>query len=149
VPIRSEAHLHSGVFLWDFVVEEMAGAQIGLGFMLQWDAGLDWGFYGYLGAGRTAWSYDPSTGDVVTRTNSIAGGLPRFADGRRGVVSVRLELSRTEAGRGTFIVDGIEAPPIELPIGAVVVPAACLLREGQRVSLGKLRTRPPPEGQPT
>jgi hypothetical protein len=141
VPIRSEAHLHSGTFEWDFVVEEMASAQIGVGFMLLWDQGLDWGFYGYLGAGPTAWSYDPSTGDVVTRTESIAGGLPKFADGRRGTVAVRLELPRTGPGRGTFIVDRTSAPPIELPRGAVVVPAACFLRESQRVRLGKLSRR--------
>ena len=138
VPIRSEAHLHSGIFEWDFVVEEMASGQIGLGFLLQWDQGLDWGFYGYLGAGMTAWAYDPSTGDVVTQTKSIAGELPTFADGHRGVVSVRLELPRLEPGRGIFIVDRIEAPPIELPTGAVVVPAGCLLRESQCVRLGKL-----------
>ena len=142
VPIRSEAHLHSGIFTWDFLVEEMATAQIGVGFMLQWDRGLDWGFFGYLGAGMTAWAYDPSSGDVVTRTESIAGGLPRFADGRRGVVSVRLELPRSASGRGTFIVDRIEAPAIDLPAGAVVVPAACLLRESQRVVLGPLSRAP-------
>jgi hypothetical protein len=139
VPIRTQAHLHSGTFVWDFVVEEMANAQIGIGFMLQWDRGLDWGFFGYLGAGPTAWAYDPSTGDVVTRTESIASGLPIFPDGRRGVVSVRLEVPRAEPGRGTFVVDHVEAPPIELPAGAVVVPAACLLRESQRVRLGRLQ----------
>jgi len=128
--------------MWDFLVEEMARAQIGVGFMLQWDRGLDWGFYGYLGAGMTAWAYDPSTGDVVTRTESVAGGLPTFADGRRGVVSVRLELPRIAPGRGIFIVDRLEAPPIELPTGAVVVPAACLLRESQRVRLGNLSQAP-------
>ena len=36
-------HLHSGNHRWDFVVEEMARAQIGVGFMLLWDVGLDWG----------------------------------------------------------------------------------------------------------
>jgi hypothetical protein len=138
VPIRSEAHLHSGTFSWDFVIEEMASNQIGVGFLLQWDQGLDWGFYGYLGAGATAWAYDPSTGDIVTRTESIAGGLPTFVDGRSGVVSVRLELPRTRPGRGVFVVNGTESPPIELPSGAVVVPAGCLLREGQRVRLGNL-----------
>jgi hypothetical protein len=146
VPICSEAHLHSGTFCWDFIVEEMAKRQIGVGFMLQWDQGLDWGFFGYLGAGETAWAYDPSTGDVVTGTVSIAGGLPTFADMRSGVVSVRLELPRDGVGRGVFLVNGTEAPPIELPRGAVVVPAACLLEEGQRVRLGKL-SRIPEEGR--
>jgi hypothetical protein len=142
VPIRSEAHLHSGLFTWDFIVDELARDQIGVGFMLQWDQGLDWGFFGYLGAGTTAWAYDPSTGDVVTGTRSIAGGLPAFGDTGHGVVSVRLELPRTRAGAGTFIVDGTSSPPIPLPAGAVVVPAACLLCEGQRVRLGDLSRTP-------
>jgi hypothetical protein len=116
----------------------MADGQIGVGFLLQFDRGLDWGFFGYLGAGVAAWAYDPSTGDVVTGTASIAGGLPTFADRRSGVVSVRLELPRNLPGKGIFIVAGVEAPRIELPEGAVIVPAACLLREGQRVRLGML-----------
>ena len=135
VPIATRARFHSGAFKWDFIVDEMQRAQIGVGFMLQWDQGLDWGFYGYLGAGQSAWSYDPSTGDVVTQTKSIAGGLPKFADGHGGVVSVRLELPRRDVGRGLFTVDGVESPPIILSEGAVVVPAACLLRKGQRVRL--------------
>jgi hypothetical protein len=138
VPIRSSAHLHSGTFVWDFIVDELAKGQIGVGFMLLWDKGLDWGFFGYLGAGVTAWAYDPSTGDVVTDTKSIAGDLPKFSDAGRGIVSVRLELPRTQAGSGTFIVDDVASPAIELPAGAVVVPAACLLREGQRIRLGTL-----------
>lgn len=148
VPIRSEAHLHSGLFTWDFTVDELARGQLGIGFMLQWDQGLDWGFFGYLGAGTTAWAYDPSTGDVVTETRSIAGGLPAFADTGRGVVSVQLELPRKRAGAGTFIVKGISSPPVALPAGAVVVPAACLLREGQRVRLGDLSRIPIAEPAP-
>lgn len=35
--IRAEL---SGSFRWEFVVEEMANAQIGIGFMLLWDVGL-------------------------------------------------------------------------------------------------------------
>jgi hypothetical protein len=135
VPIRSRAHLHSATFKWDFVVEEMADAQIGVGFMLQWDQGLDWGFFGYLGAGVTAWAYDPSTGDVVSKTESIAGDLPTFENRHSGVVSVRLALPRARAGTGTFVVNGSEAPTIQLPVGAVVVPAACLCREEQRIRL--------------
>jgi len=54
-PAKTHAQLHSGFFSWDFNVEEMASRQIGVGFMLVWDQGLDWGFFGYLGAGETAW----------------------------------------------------------------------------------------------
>jgi hypothetical protein len=142
VPIRSEAHLHSGTFAWDFVIDELAGRQIGVGFMLQWDQGLDWGFFGYLGAGMTAWAYDPSTGDVVTDTKSIAGGLPKFLAAGRGTVSVRLDLPRSRSGSGTFIVNGVTSPAIALPVGAVVVPAACLLREGQQIRLSTLVVTP-------
>jgi hypothetical protein len=128
--------LHSGTFRLDFIVDEMASSQIGLGFLLGYEGGLlDWGFFGYLGAGRAAWAYDPSTGDVVNDTKSIEGGLPKFEDGRTGVVSMELELPRDGAGTGRFRVQGQASRPIALPSGAVVVPAACLLKEGQRVTL--------------
>jgi hypothetical protein len=65
VPATTRLHLHSGTYHWDFVVEEMKNAQIGVGFMLLWDVGPDWGFFGYLGSSVTAWSYDPSTGDSL------------------------------------------------------------------------------------
>jgi hypothetical protein len=137
VPIRTLARLHSAAFRWDFVVDEMANRQVGVGFMLAWENGLlDWGFYGYLGAGTSAWAYDPSTGDIVTETRSIAGGLPTIENGRSGTVSVVLDLPREGEGRGVFVVNGVETPPVPLPVGAVVVPAACLLAETQKVTLG-------------
>ncbi len=135
VPATTRLHLHSGTYHWDFVVEEMKNAQIGVGFMLLWDVGPDWGFFGYLGSSLTAWSYDPSTGDVVTSTRSVQGGLPKFADGRTGVVSAFLELPREGSGTARFRVNGVESRTIGLPEGAVVLPAACFLKEGQRVRL--------------
>jgi hypothetical protein len=141
VPVPTDARLHSGAFQWSFLVEEMMEAQIGVGFMLQWDEGLDWGFFGYLGAGHTAWAYDPSTGDIVNATKSICGGLPVFPDRRRGVVAVELDVPRQGAGRARFIVDGTPTPAIALPEAAVIVPAACLLHEGQRLTLSALERR--------
>jgi hypothetical protein len=140
IPASTCLHLHSGSFRWDFVVERMGKAQIGVGFMLLWDVGPDWGFFGYLGASSTAWAYDPSTGDVVRNTKSIEGGLPKFAKPffsreRDGVVSVTLDLPRQGEGNGRFSVDGVSSRPIPLPSGAVVLPAACMLHEGQRVTL--------------
>jgi len=129
--------LHSGRFQWDFVVEEMAGAQIGVGFMLLWNVGPDWGFFGYLGSSTTAWAYDLSTGDVVCNTESIQGGLPKSADGRRGVVSINLNVPPRSEGSARFLVDGVHSQHIPLPEGAVVLPAACLLRESQRVTLAR------------
>jgi len=131
--------LHSGKYRWDFVVDEMACAQIGLGFMLQWDIGPDWGFFGYLGASNSAWSYDPSTGDIVRSTKSIIGGLPKFSDGHKGVVSVELNLPRYDRGVARFIVDGIDTPSIDLPESSVVLPAACLLKETQKVTLANFQ----------
>jgi hypothetical protein len=125
------------MFRWDFVVDEMACAQIGVGFMLLWDVGPDWGFFGYLGASPTAWAYDPSTGDVVCNTKSIQGGLPKFSNGRTGVVSVHLHLPRRDEGFGSFVVDGLETLRVRLPAGAVVLPAACFLKESQRVTLNR------------
>lgn len=136
VPAKTLLLLHSGSFRLDFIVDEMASRQIGLGFLLAYEGGLlDWGFFGYLGAGCSAWAYDPSTGDVVNETKSIEGGLPKFEDGRTGVVTLELELPRDGAGTGRFRVQGHSSRSIALPFGAVVVPAACLLKEGQRVTL--------------
>lgn len=135
VPASTCLHLHSGRFRWDFIVDEMASRPIGIGFMLLWDVGPDWGFFGYLGASPTAWSYDPSTGDVVSATESIQGGLPKLKNGRTGVVSVELEVPRNTKGQGKFIVEGVETLPIRLPAGSVVLPAACLLKESQRITL--------------
>jgi hypothetical protein len=72
---------------------------------------------------------------VVNETNSIEGGLPKFEDGRTGVVTLELELPCDGAGTGRFRVQGQGSRSIALPSGAVVVPAACLLKEGQRVTL--------------
>ncbi len=139
VPASTCLHLHSGKFQWDFVVEEMGQAQIGVGFMLLWDVGPDWGFLGYLGASPTAWAYDPSTGDVVNDTESIQGKLPTFADGHAGIVTVHLDLPRRAGGSAIFWVNGLDARQISLPDGAVILPAACFLKEGQRISLAGFR----------
>ena len=139
MPASTRSRLHSGRFEWDYVIEEMAGAQIGIGFMLLWDLGPDWGFFGYLGSSTSAWAYDPSTGDIVTHTESIQGGLPKIADGGAGVVTVRLDLPRDAAGMGLFSMNGVESLPIGLPEGSVVLPAACFLKESQRVSLANFR----------
>lgn len=135
VPASTRLHLHSGEFQWDFVVEEMAHAQIGVGFMLLWNVGPDWGIFGYLGASPTAWSYDPSTGDVVYNTDSIQSGLPQFVDGRAGVVSIHLDLPRHAEGSAKFRVCDADTRCISLPKGAVVLPAACFQKETQRVRL--------------
>ena len=139
VPASTRAHLHSGKFQWDFVVDEMARAQIGIGFMLLWDVGPDWGFFGYLGASGTAWAYDPSTGDVVTNTESIEGGLLKFAGGHTGVVTVHLDLPREAEGTARFSVAGKASKHIRLPAGSVVLPAACFLKETQKVTLANFR----------
>ena len=140
VPASTCAHLHSGRFRWDFVIDELAGTQLGVGFMLLWDIGPDWGFFGYLGSSTSAWSYDPSSGDVVYNTESIQGGLPKCTDGHSCVVSVRLELPRDSAGAAWLSMQGTESRPIALPKGSVVLPAACFLKESQKVSLAGFRT---------
>ena len=139
VPATTNAKLYGGHFDFNFIVEEMANRQIGVGFMLLWDVGPDWGFFGYLGASFTAWSYDPSTGDVVTNTESIQGNLPKFDDGHSGTVSLNLNLPVDEPGSAKFSVNGASSNPIELPVGAVVLPAACLLAESQQVTLSELK----------
>jgi hypothetical protein len=141
VPASTRSRLHSGRFQWDFVLDEMAGAQFGIGFMLLWDIGPDWGFYGYLGSSNSAWAYDPSTGDVVYNTESIQGGLPKIADGRAGLVTIHLDLPRDAAGTGRFSMNGIDSLSVRLSEGAVVMPAACFLKETQKVSLANFQVK--------
>ena len=140
VPATTNAKLFSGNFEIDFIVDEMTKSQIGIGFMLLWDVGPDWGFFGYLGASSTAWSYDPSTGDVVNNTESIQGNLPKFENGHTGSITLRLNLPANKPGSALFSIEGIDSKPIVLPSGAVVLPAACFLAESQQVTLGALES---------
>lgn len=82
---------------------------------------------------------DPSSntapGDIVTATESISGGLPKF-QGNKGTISIEFILPRETKGSATFIVNGARTPSVELPEGAVVIPAACLLKKGQSVTVG-------------
>lgn len=135
VPAITMAQLHSGRFAWDFVVNEMADRQIGIGFMLLWNFGPDWGFFGYLGASPTAWAYDPSTGDVVTAESSVEGNLPTFENRHTGKVRIELDLPRNAEGSAMFSINGVASRPILLPRGSVVLPAACLLKESQKVTI--------------
>ena len=138
VPLTSNARLHSGTYSWDFNIAGMGDRQIGVGCGLLFSGHrLDWGFFGYLGASRTAVSYDPSTGDVVTATESIQGNLPTFRDS--GTVSVHATLPRNEPGKMKFIVSGIESNELKLPGGAVICPAACFLELGQTVTIANLK----------
>ena len=125
---QTTARLERRLFAWDFVIDCIADRQIGVGILV---APPDWGFFGYLGAGRNAWAYDAYEGAIVTETKAIHSGLPTIK--ARGVVAVRLDLRVPCAC--SFVVDGRETPLIPLPEGAVVIPAACLLKRGQRVTL--------------
>ena len=84
---------------------------------------------------------DRPESEVGSQTASIEGGLPRFADRRTGRVSVERERPRQAAGRGRFVVDGTASCWIGLSEGAVVLSAACLLQETQRVPLSQLERR--------
>ena len=138
VPIETKARLHSGKWSLEYHVESIGTRQIGVGFLLGWNVGPDWGFFGYLGSSSSAWSYDPSTGDIVTNTKSILGNLPKF-NGSSGIISLELDLPKDKIGEFTFIVDGIRTPTQQLPNpGAVVIPAICLLSHGQKVTIGNL-----------
>ncbi|CAF3661265.1 unnamed protein product [Rotaria sordida] len=138
IPVETKAKLHSGKWSLEFDVEWMGTHQIGVGFLLDWNIGSDWGFFGYLGSSSSAWSYDPSTGDIVTDTESIHGNLPKFT-GNSGVIGLELDLPKNEIGKFTFIVDGVRIPTKQLSnSGAVAIPAVCLLSRGQKVTIRNL-----------
>ena len=125
---QTTARLAGGSYSWDFIIEEIADRQIGVGIML---VPPDWGFFRYLGAGRNAWAYDAYEGAIVTQTKAIYSDLPRIE--RRGTVSVSLDLENSRSC--TFLVDNEVTPAIQLPDDATVIPAACLLRKGQIVTI--------------
>jgi hypothetical protein len=137
IPVQTKSKLHSGKWSLEFYVESMQHRQIGVGFLLDWSIGPEWGFFGYLGSSSSAWSYDPSTGDIVSHTDSVHSNLPKFT-GDSGVIGLELDLPPNEKGKFTFIVDGVRTPTKELPAGAVAVPAVCLLAIGQKVTIRNL-----------
>jgi hypothetical protein len=111
----------------------------GIGFLLDWNIGPDWGFFGYLGLSRSAWSYDLSTGDIVTSTESIHSNSPKFT-GDSAVIGLELNLPLNEIGTYRFIIDGIRTPIKRLPnSGAVAIPAVSLLSRGQKVTIRNLK----------
>uniref|UniRef100_A0A7S4JLG8 B30.2/SPRY domain-containing protein n=1 Tax=Paramoeba aestuarina TaxID=180227 RepID=A0A7S4JLG8_9EUKA len=135
LPVRSNLRLHSGNYKIEFDIERTTTSeQIGAGAMLMWNIGEDWGFFGYLGASSSAWSYDPSTGDVVTKTESIDGGLATF-DGPNGKIIMELTLPRNEEGSMVFEVNGKRSKAVKLPAGSVVMPAGCFLKQGQKLKI--------------
>lgn len=121
-----------------FQVTGMSAQQIGIGFGLA-NGGqvIDCGFFGYLGASQTTWSYDPSTGDIVNATKSITGGLPRFKDPDTGTIALHVSMPRDQPGCVTFEIDGqiLNHASVIIPRDSVVIPACCLLRPNQQVSI--------------
>lgn len=139
IPLETKARLHSGKWLVEFHIESMKNRQIGVGFLLDWNVGPDWGFFGYLGSSASAWSYDPSTGDIVSNTESIRGGLPKI-EGDSGIIGLEMNVPKDRPGEFTFIVNGVRTPTQNLSNrGAVAIPAVCLLSQGQKVTIGNLR----------
>lgn len=139
VGVETELVLYNGSYSLDFRIESMQNYQLGVGFLLAWDMGngeisYDWGFYGYLGSSPSAYAYDPSTGDIVQNTKSIKGNLPKLEKGS-GLIALVMNLPEKEKGEAWFVVDGVATSKIELPVGAVVKPAACLLRKGQKITI--------------
>jgi len=133
--------LYDGRFSMDFNIDSMQNYQMGVGFLLllelpNGETDCDWGFYGYLGSSASAFSYDPSSGDIVSHTDEIISGLP-ILKGDSGVITLELNLPKESKGEAWFLIDGVETPHIELPLGAVVRPAACLLRKKQKITLDR------------
>jgi hypothetical protein len=57
---------------------------VGVGFLLE---PANWGFFGYLGASDTAWSYDAHDGAIVSATDALHEHLPTIKT--KGVVTVK------------------------------------------------------------
>lgn len=125
---QTTGRLRDGICSWEFEIETIANAQIGVGALLD---PPDWGFYGYLGAGHNAWAYDTHDGAIVTETKDLHRNLPKIQE--RGTVSVTVDLVHDMTM--TFSVDGVKTPAIPIPRGSTVIPAATLLKRGQEVTI--------------
>lgn len=101
--------LKNGIFEWEFEIGPLQNHQIGVGLMVY---PPNWGFFGYLGAGANAWSYDPSTGDIVTETESMKGNLPTIDKENGGIIKVILDLKTNNTFQ--FVVDGKETEPVSI-----------------------------------
>lgn len=128
LPAQTTAKLSDGIFFLDFHIDSIVSRQIGVGFLID---PPDWGFYGYLGAGRNAWSYDAFEGAIVTQEAAIYSNLPKIEES--GTITMYLDLKREN--KCVFFVNSVETPPIPLPPNSIVIPAACLLKQGQKVTL--------------
>ncbi len=126
---ESEALLKGKDYQFDFEMKGMSDAQMAVGFLVN---PIDWGFYGYLGAGQNAYAYDPSSGHIVTETRELFSGLTKIKNS--GKVTLRLYLSR-HPQTAVFIVNETESPIITLPDKAEVIPGACLFKKGQSVKI--------------
>ncbi|CAF1041583.1 unnamed protein product [Didymodactylos carnosus] len=129
IPVQTRDSLSSGVYSIDFQINQLCSKQLGVGFLL---APADWGFFGYLGASERAWAYDPYEGAIVNATNAIYTDLPKIEQ-QDDIVTLQLHLK--EECKAIFIVHNIQTPTIHLPKNSAVLPAACLLEHGQKITL--------------
>ena len=127
------ARLRDGSYSLDFVIERLAERPLGVGFALADAAGS-----GPLGG---SWAYEAWDGAVVHRAEPLLRGLPAL----RAPATVRLELELGQrAGTAAFVVAGVRTPPIALPGGALLLPAASLRAPGQKLTLANLVRRDRP-----
>jgi hypothetical protein len=146
VPVLTDARLHSGSFVVEFVVSGAdKGAGVDVGFGLVWNVGVQ--LTDRLGGSPTTWALDPVAGTIRNNDKVIlADDQLRLLDGR-GHVQLHLQLPRaTEApGSATFMVQQsgeqtcIPSVSIPLPASAVLVAAASTTARGQRLAVSVRR----------
>eukprot|EP01084_Bolivina_argentea_P314229 544257_1 len=101
--------LHKGIFEWQFEIGPLHNSEMGCGIMLY---PPKYGTFGYLGTGSNQWSYDPSSGDIITETESIMNKLPKFENNKGGIIDVKLDLKYSNSFQ--FIVNGQEIPNVKI-----------------------------------
>ena len=103
VPVPTKAKMHSGKWSLEFHVKSIQKRQIGVGFLVDRNIGPDWRFFGYLGSLSSGWSYDPSTGDIVSATETIHGHQQKICRRRVPWYSSSLSfVNRTESDDQEF-----------------------------------------------
>jgi hypothetical protein len=145
VPVLTDARLHSGSFVVEFVVNGAdKGAGVDVGFAIVWNVGVQ--MSDRLGGSPTTWALDPAAGTIRNNDVVIVNDEKlRLIDGR-GHVHLQLQLPREdEAGSATFMVQqngeqaSVQSISIPLPSSAVLVAAVCVTAHEQRVAVSVRR----------
>jgi len=127
---QTNGMLGGGSFRVDFMIDELEGEKLLVGFTICVLVRLSWGEYG--GYRNVACMYDPNRGTIIAEQGVNRTGLPTLTKGK---ITLELFLEQNQPQRAVFTIDGTRSPEIQLPQDSVVIPSAFLFVQRQKVTL--------------